>query len=133
MKRRLLGLLVGLVLLPAGTPEASHTDYLFDPGQFRQHSEEEFFDLYWNYSRPAPDVLEAQGYVRAKTQSPDVEVITLELVGLNGSEEPVSRALGVTRGGKIFSWESRPFSIRLRLTGQETRFRLRTWHLHYHR
>lgn len=133
MGRALFAVLVGLSALAAGVVEASHTDYLFDPAQFRQHAEEEWFHLYWNYRWPAPDVLEAEGYVRAKALSPDVEVITLELVGLDGAGEPVSRGLGVTRGGKIAWGESRPFAVRLRLTGEEQAFRLRTWHLQYHR
>lgn len=133
MRRALFALLVGLSALSAGAGEASHTDYLFDPAQFRQHAEEDWFHLYWNYRRPAPDVLEAEGYVTAKAQSPDIEVITLELAGLDGAGELVSRALGTTRGGKIYAWESRPFAVRLHLTGLEKAFRIRTWHLRHHR
>lgn len=130
--RRLFSLVVGLVLLPFGILEASHTNWLFDPAQFRQHAEERYFHIYWNYTRPGPDLIEARGYVTAKAQSPDFETVTLELVGLNGTGESVSRGLGVTRGGKIAWGESRPFAIRLRLTGREQAFSLRTWHLQYH-
>ncbi|MFQ5899596.1 MAG: hypothetical protein ACE5JN_15310 [Candidatus Methylomirabilia bacterium] len=109
MKRLLAGLLSGLMLLPARTLVASHTDYLFDPRQFRHHVEDGYFDLYWNYTHPAPDLLTARGYVRAQAQSPDVEVVTLELLGVDEAERRVSGAFGFTRGGKIFPWESSAF------------------------
>ncbi|MFQ5520400.1 MAG: hypothetical protein ACE5FK_03280 [Candidatus Methylomirabilia bacterium] len=132
MRLLLVSVFFWLTVLPATPVVASHTDYLFDPRQFRHHAESGSFEIFWNYGHPSADVLRARGYVRAKAQSPDVEVITLELIGMDGAGSPVSHAFGFTMGGKIFPWESRPFAIRLRLTGQEKSFRLHIWHLEHH-
>ncbi|MBI2461161.1 MAG: hypothetical protein HYV61_06680 [Candidatus Rokubacteria bacterium] len=122
MPRRLLPLIVPLLLLGcAGTVRLDR------PADFPNHaSDHPFFDLHWRLERTA-DRVEAVGLVEASRVDGILEV-TLELRGLDADGRVVSRGLGRTYGlGPFLRWQTRPFAVSLRPTGQEARFELEVW------
>jgi hypothetical protein len=97
------------------------------PADFPFHATDHpFFDVHWRLERSARGVL-AVGLVEAARQA-GVSDVTLELRGVDGGDRVVSRSLGTTYGGALlFLGDTRPFTVRLRPTGQEQRFELRVW------
>lgn len=95
----------------------------------RYNTEHPYFDLHWTVER-GDDRVVVEGIVTTSRISRILEV-TVELVALDDGGRVVSRALGTTYGGAMSRGESRPFLIRLRPTGRETRFEVRVWHFSY--
>ncbi len=97
------------------------------PADFPFHATDHpFFDVHWRLERNAENVL-AVGLVEAARQA-GIAGVTLELRGVDTSGRVVSRSLGTTYGAPLlFLGETRPFTVRLRPTGQEQRFELRVW------
>lgn len=97
------------------------------PADFPNHaSDHPFFDLHWRLERDEHRV-HALGLVEASRVDGILEV-TLELRGLDGDGRVVSRGRGRTYGQRPFlRWQTQPFAVSLRPTGQEVRFELEVW------
>jgi len=96
------------------------------PPDFALHgTDHPFLDIRWRLDRNDGVVL-AVGLVEAARRGGIAEV-TLELQGLDKSGNIVSRSVGTTYGGPLYQGDSRPFTVRLRPTGEEDRFELRVW------
>ena len=96
------------------------------PQDFPLHATDHpFFDLHWRLDR-GERVVSAVGLVEATRQG-GFSVVYLELRGLDKGGRVLSRGLGRTWSGRLYRWETLPFSVRLRPTGQEDRFELSVW------
>ena len=113
--------------LLAGCAGVQYTSsYPRPPEHFAEHDfGHPFFDLHWTLERKEDRVI-VRGIVTASRASA-IQDVTLEVVGLDATGKVSSRALGTTYGGPMSRWQSRPFGIRLRPTGPETRFEVRVW------
>lgn len=133
LTKRLLGtglLVVAGLLVGCAEGVRYSAFYPRPPEHFAEHDlGHPFFDLHWTLERKEDRVI-VQGIVTAERASV-IQDVTLEVVGLDASGQVVSRALGTTYGGRMSRWQSRPFHIRLRPTGQETRFEVRVWHFRW--
>lgn len=114
---------VPLLLLFAGCAALGPLDR---PQDFPFHATDHpFFDLHWRLDREAESV-SAVGLIEATRQG-NFSAVYLELRGLDKDGHVVSRGLGRTWSGRLYRWETLPFSVRLRPTGQEDRFELSVW------
>lgn len=96
------------------------------PKDFPLHqTDHAFFDLHWRLDREDGRVT-AQGLVEATRQG-NFAVVYLQLQGLNKEGKVVSHGLGRTWSGHLYRFETIPFTVRLRPTGQEERFVLAVW------
>lgn len=84
-----------------------------------------FFDLHWRFDRNATEVT-ARGLVEATRQG-NFAVVYLQLQGMDKEGRVVSSGLGRTWSGHLYRWETIPFTVRLKPTGQEERFDLAVW------
>lgn len=84
-----------------------------------------FFDLHWRLDRE-PDKVTAVGLVEATRQG-NFSVVYLQLQGMDKDGRVVSHGLGRTWKGNLYRWETQPFYVALRPTGQEARFDLAVW------
>lgn len=117
-----LFLVIVLVLL-GGCASFSSLDR---PQDFPFHSTDHpFFDLHWRLDR-GDGVVSAYGLVAATRQG-NFRTVYLELQGLDKDGKAVSRGLGRTWSGNVYRFETIPFTVRLRPTGQEERFELSVW------
>ncbi|MFQ5990527.1 MAG: hypothetical protein ACE5K9_11495 [Candidatus Methylomirabilales bacterium] len=124
LSRSLLLTLAGILAGCAGVQYTS--SYPRPPEQFAQHDvEHRFFDLHWTLERKDGQVV-VRGIVTA-SRIDAIQDVILEVVGLDESGKIVSRARGRTYGERMLRWQSRPFSIRLRPTGEEARFEVKVW------
>lgn len=115
--------LAGAVLLLAGCASFRPLDR---PKDFPLHqTDHPFFDLHFRLDREE-GVVSAAGLVAASRQG-NFSVVYLELRGLDQDGRLVSRGLGRTFSGRLYRFETIPFSVRLRPTGQEARFELSVW------
>lgn len=127
MRTRLVALsplLVVLLVLLAGCAGPGR---LARPSDFPLHAtDDRFFDLHWRLERD-DRAATAVGLVEAARVNGIGEVL-LELQGLDESGRVVSRGLGRTYGGMLEHFgDARPFTVRLRPSGRESRFALRVW------
>jgi hypothetical protein len=96
------------------------------PQDFPRHAtDHSLVDLHWRLER-GPGEAQAVGLVEATRQGSLWDVL-IELRGIDKDGRVVSRGLGRTLGGTLNRWEAKPFTVRLRLTGQEERFELGVW------
>ena len=96
------------------------------PTDFPLHqTDHPFFDLHWRLDR-GDGVISASGLVEGTRQG-DISRVYLELRGLDKEGRVVSRGLGRTLPGRLYRWDTLPFFVRLKPTGQEDRFELSVW------
>ncbi len=114
-------LTVVLLLVGCAGPArvASTSDFPFHA------TDDPFFTLHWRLDQN-DGVVRAVGLVEAARVDGIAEVM-LELVGLDKDGRVISRGIGRTYGGRILRWQAKPFVVRLRSIGQESRFELRVW------
>jgi hypothetical protein len=116
-------LFLALLLLLGGCASFGPLDR---PQDFPLHANDHpFFDLHWRLDR-SPGEVRADGLVEATRQG-NFAVVYLELKGLDKDGREVSSGLGRTWSGHLYRWETIPFTVRLRPTGQEDRFELSVW------
>ena len=117
-------LLFAVVLfLVAGCASLSPLDR---PKDFPLHATDHpFFDLHWRLDRE-DGKLSAVGLVEAARQG-NFFTVWLELRGLDKEGRVLSRGLGRTWKGNLYRWETQPFFVSVRPTGQEDRFELGVW------
>jgi len=96
------------------------------PKDFPFHSTDNpFFDLHWRLEHE-PERVTAYGLVEAARQG-GFSTVYLQLQGLDKEGRVVSHGLGRTWAGNVYRFETIPFTVRLRPTGQEDRFELGVW------
>ena len=96
------------------------------PQDFPFHqTDHPFFDLHWHLDRGAGEV-NAMGLVEGTRQG-DISRVYLELQGLDKEGRVVSRALGRTLAGRLYRFDTLPFFVTLKPTGQEDQFELSVW------
>ncbi len=123
MKQRHRILAISLSLLLSGCAGFSPPDR---PQDFPFHqTDHPFFDLHWRLDR-GDGVVSASGLVEGTRQG-DISRVYLELRGLDKEGRVVSRGLGRTFPGQLYRWDTLPFFVSLRPTGQEERFELSVW------
>lgn len=125
------GLLAAAALLVGCAGGIRYTSsYPRPPEHFAQHNlEHPFFDVHWTVEQKEGRVV-VEGIVTASRVNA-IQDVTVEVVGLDANGQVVSRARGTTYGGRIQQYQSRPFSISLRPTGQEARYEARVWHFRW--
>jgi hypothetical protein len=115
--------LLALLFLLGGCASFSPPDR---PNDFPLHQiDHPFFDLHWRLDR-GDGVVSAVGLVEGTRQG-DISRVYLELRGLDKEGREVSRGLGRTLAGRLYRWDTLPFFVSLRPTGQEERFELSVW------
>ena len=96
------------------------------PQDFPFHANDHpFFDLHWRLDREDGRVT-AQGLVEATRQG-NFAVVYLQLQGMDKDGRVVSAGRGRTWSGHLYRFETIPFTVSLRPTGQEERFELAVW------
>ncbi len=84
-----------------------------------------FFDLHWRLDRQDGKVT-AEGLVEASRQG-NFRTVWLQLQGFDKDGRVVSAGRGRTWSGNLYRFETIPFTVSLRPTGQEARFDLAVW------
>lgn len=96
------------------------------PADFPLHATDHLFlDLHWCLEQSDGDG-GAVGLMEA-ARLDGIAGVLLELRGLGAQGHVVSCGPGRSYGRRLLRWETRPFLVRLGLTGQEARFELRIW------
>ena len=99
---------------------------LDQPKDFPLHqTDHPFFDLHWRLDRE-PGQVTASGLVEGTRQG-DMAVVYLQLQGMDKEGRVVSHGLGRTLVGRLYRWDTLPFFVSLRPTGQEELFELSVW------
>lgn len=102
------------------------------PEDFAEHIRDaEHFELHWNYRRPSPGVLEAEGLI-VNRYGPPIKTVTLELVSFDRQGKPLQRRTTTPPGGPLQRFDALPFTIRLPLSGEEAAFLLRVYRYDYY-
>lgn len=100
------------------------------PEDFEQHARDaDYFELHWSYRRPSPAVLEAEGIIINRS-GPAIRSVTLELVSFDGAGKPLHRRR-ITPPGRLYRFDTVPFTVRLPLNGEEASFMLRVYRYDY--
>ena len=115
--------LVAVLLLLGGCASFRPPDR---PKDFPLHqTDHPFFDLHWRLDHQDGRVT-AQGLVEATRQG-NFSTVYLLLQGMDKDGRVVSHGLGRTWSGHLYRFETIPFTVHLRPTGQEERFELSVW------
>jgi hypothetical protein len=80
--------------------------------------------LYWNCSRPEPNLLRLDGVAQSPWAAQPIRFLEFVLVGVNGQDRTVSQVKGAAQDIQIFTNQTSPFQLDLRLAGSEARFDL---------
>jgi hypothetical protein len=80
--------------------------------------------LFWNCTRPESGVLQLAGLAMNPWSNQPIRFLEFEFVGVRGEERTVSEAKAEARDIQLFTNQSTPFRLDLRLTGSEDRFDL---------
>ncbi len=80
--------------------------------------------LYWNCSRSEPGMLRLDGVAQNLWGAQPIRFLEFELVGVDGRDRTVSDVKGAARDIQIFTNQTSPFLLDLRLAGTEARLDL---------
>lgn len=95
------------------------------PENFAEHARDaDYFELHWNYRRPSPGVLEAEGLIINRS-GPPIKTVTLEFASFDRQGKLLQRRRATLPGSPFYRFDALPFTIRLSLNGEEAAFLLR--------
>ncbi len=80
--------------------------------------------LYWNCERPETNLLRLDGVAQNPWAAQPIRFLEFELVGVDGRDRTVSDVKGAARDIQIFTNQTSPFQLDLRLAGNEARLDL---------
>jgi hypothetical protein len=92
-----------------------------------------YIKVYWNLTRQDKDTVTAKGFVEPFNPDNGLQAVQLSLVGLDGQGKIVNSAEGMPRDEIIESpfYPASPFSITMKLNGQEKSFTIIGSYFHY--
>ncbi len=129
MSFRSLTLVVFVVTLQAcASMEASRQGWrqpaVYPPDVYAHRVASSHVVLFWNCSRPEPNLLRFEGVAQNPWSPQEVRFLELELVGVDGQDRVVAEAKGAAQDILIHTNETSPFRMDLRTAGSEARFDL---------
>jgi hypothetical protein len=80
--------------------------------------------LYWNCSRSEPGMLRLDGVAQSPWAAQPIRFLEFDLVGVDSQDRTVSETKGAARDIQIYTNQTSPFQLDLRLAGSEGRFDL---------
>lgn len=96
----------------------------YPPPGYKHRVASSHVELYWNCSNPEPNLLRLDGVAVNPWSDQPVRFLEFELAGVSANERTVSEAKAEARDIQIFTNQSSPFRMDLRMAGGEVRYDL---------